>query len=126
MASTDDINSTLKGTVTGLSQMSLAFGAPGRTLQTTLSPVATILSALGPTVQSAVAFNANRRAISFHNSNPGGTTIWITPAGATAAIGQGVPIVPGGDFVIDTLLGSNCGWNAIANATTVLCILEFV
>ena len=127
MASTDDINSTLKGTVINLAEMADAFASPGRNAQTTSSPAPTVVS-VGSGGTTAVAFNATRRAISFHNSNPAGTTIWVLPAAGNVAIAttNGIPIVPGGDFVIDTMLGSNCGWNAIAAGTTILTVLEYV
>jgi len=75
-----------------------------------------------------VPFRATRRAISFHSCDPtNNTTIWITPL-ATLSIGQGVPIVPGQDYVIDSYLGCNSGWTAIAGTGSAnkLLILEFI
>lgn len=126
MATIDDINTSLQGIAQNLARMVISFGAAGRTLQTTASPMVTIIQAVGSTSATAVVFNAQRRAISFHNSNPTGTTIWVMPA-TTAVIGWGIPIVPGGDYVVDNFLGTNVVWNAIAaGGTNVLTVLEYV
>ena len=79
-ASLDDILTAIKGATQNLSNLTIAFGSPGRTSQSfTTSPVASYFNsiasaAFGTQPFQVVAFNANRRAISFHSCDPMGNT----------------------------------------------------
>lgn len=128
MASADDLITQLRGIAQNLSQFTKAMGAPGRTVSAALSPLPTLVTTLGTSSLAVVGFNATRRAISFHSTDPtNNSTIFLTPL-AVATIGQGVVLVPGQDYVIDAGLGCNCGWMAIAGTGSAnkLLILEFV
>lgn len=126
MASMDDILTAIKGATQNISQLVSAFGAPGRSVSSQTSPIST-LQTVGTSALAVVSFNANRRGISFHNSDPtNNSTIFLAPA--TIAIGQGLVLVPGQSVYISADLGCNSGWTAIAGtgSSNKLMILEYV
>ena len=136
-ASLDDILTAIKGATQNFSNLTIAFGSPGRTSQSfTTSPVASYFNsiasaAFGTQPFQVVAFNANRRAISFHSCDPmGNTTMWLTTntTFAGAGVPQGIALVPGMNWVIDANSGSNAAWFAIAGSGTTnkLLVLEYV
>lgn len=65
----------------------------------------------------AIGPNITRRGVIFINPNLNGPTIRVVPSNQTAVIGQGVPVLPGGQvsFINAGLATYNCGWNAIAD-----------
>ena len=69
----------------------------------------TSILAIGPSIA--------RRGVTFINPNLSGPTIRIVPSNQTAVIGQGVPVLPGGQvsFINNGLAQYTCGWNAIAD-----------
>jgi hypothetical protein len=82
------------------------------------SPLGTNVLVSGASI-SAIGSNDVRRGIIFINPNLSGPIIRVCPANQTAVIGQGVPVLPGGQisFIGDgELINYNCGWNTIADS----------
>ena len=129
MASNDDFLASLKGIAQNLSQMVSVYGAPGRFASAQTSPLATLVTTLGSTSLTVVAFNANRRGISFHSCDAtNNTTIFLTTL-AVCTVGQAMPLLPGQSLFISSDLASNAAWQAAAGtstATNALMVLEFV
>ena len=66
----------------------------------------------------AIGPNISRRGVIFINPNLSGPILRVVPSNQTAVIGQGVPVLPGGQvsFINDGLAQYTCGWNAIADS----------
>lgn len=82
-----------------------------------VAPIGVAISVGSTSSQRIVAFNANRRAITF--ANPGSVIIYICPDNVTAnnvALGGMVALYPGSErtIIAEGNLAVNCGWNAIA------------
>jgi hypothetical protein len=90
------------------------------------SPVGSTATLTG-TSSTVIGQNLNRRGIEFINS--GSVTVYICPSNQTAAVGEGIMLLPGASasFFGTELLNYNCGWNGISSSgSTPLGVLEFV
>jgi hypothetical protein len=94
-----------------------------------VSPSGTTVLVGGASVP-AIGANITRRGITFINPNLNGPIIRVCPSNQAAVIGQGVPVLPGGQvsFLGNDLIRYSSGWNTIADtgSNNPLTILEML